>query len=260
MVENIKLPPTLLSRFDLIYLILDRPNEESDRRLAKHLVSLYYSDEDFDRSRQEGAVSQEFLRDYIIYARNTIHPEIGDAAIEVLVEGYLSMRAMGGRGSKTISATPRQLESLIRLSQALAKMRLDTVVSSEDVRESIRLMKVATHTAATDPRTGTIDMDLITTGRTALDRDLVHQLAEQVRSFLSSHRGQQMTVGQIRQELQKQSSNGSPSKGYYNQQQRTGHSNDMAQVSLAEIEEAVRELEADGVVQLVDRTKTVLIR
>lgn len=41
-VENIKLPPTLLSRFDLIYLILDNPNADSDRRLAKHLVSLYY--------------------------------------------------------------------------------------------------------------------------------------------------------------------------------------------------------------------------
>ena len=44
-VENIKLPPTLLSRFDLIYLILDNPNADSDRRLAKHLVSLYYPTE-----------------------------------------------------------------------------------------------------------------------------------------------------------------------------------------------------------------------
>ena len=147
-------------------------------------------------------MDQTFLRDYIIYARNNCHPEVGEPAVEVLVSGYLEMRAMGGRGSKTISATPRQLESLIRLSQALAKMRLDPIVSPDDVRESIRLMKVATHAAATDPRTGTIDMDLITTGRTALDRDLVQQLAEQVRGFVCTHRGQQMSLGQIRQEMQ----------------------------------------------------------
>jgi DNA replication licensing factor MCM4 len=81
------------------------------------------------------------------------------------VKGYLSMRAMGGRGSKTISATPRQLESLIRISQALAKMRLSDIVLRSDVDEAIRLMRVATQTAATDPRTGTIDMDMIATGK-----------------------------------------------------------------------------------------------
>lgn len=104
------------------------------------------------------------MRDYISYARNNIQPEIGDAAVDRLVHGYLDMRRMGGSG-KTITATPRQLESLIRISQALAKMRLSHVVEEHDVMEAIRLMKVATQTAATDPRTGTIDMDMITTGR-----------------------------------------------------------------------------------------------
>ena len=61
---------------------------------------------------------------------------------------------IGGRGSKTITATPRQLESLIRISQALTKMRLSEVVLCEDVLEATRLMRVATQTAATDPRTG----------------------------------------------------------------------------------------------------------
>lgn len=92
------------------------------------------------------------------------------------------MRALGGRGSKTITATPRQLESMIRLSQACAKMRMSGEVTCEDVQEAIRLMKVATQAAATDPRTGTIDMDMITTGRTAVDRDLILKLAEQVRT------------------------------------------------------------------------------
>jgi DNA replicative helicase MCM subunit Mcm2 (Cdc46/Mcm family) len=67
-VENIKLPPTLLSRFDLIYLILDKPNADSDRRLAKHLVSLYYPD-DAERAQRDGVVDQMFLRDFILYCR-----------------------------------------------------------------------------------------------------------------------------------------------------------------------------------------------
>ena len=115
-----------MCRFDLIYLILDKPNKENDRRLAQHLVSLYYGDHEAIPSKE--VCDQDFLRDYIMYARSNIAPEITDGAEAALVEGYLSMRALGGRGSKTITATPRQLESLIRLSQAFAKMRLSKVI------------------------------------------------------------------------------------------------------------------------------------
>lgn len=146
-VENIKLPPTLLSRFDLIYLILDKPNPENDRKLAKHLVALYYDDEDANEANDENLqqlppVDQKFLRDYIAYARSNICPEISDPAEEVLVRNYVEMRSLGGRSMKTITATPRQLESLIRLSQALAKMRLSEIVTAADVLEATRLMKV----------------------------------------------------------------------------------------------------------------------
>jgi DNA replication licensing factor MCM4 len=75
------------------------------------------------------------------------------------------MRKLGLRGGKkVITATPRQLESLIRLSEAHAKLHLRAEVGVDDVREAIRLVKVATQQAATDPKTGTIDMNLLTTG------------------------------------------------------------------------------------------------
>ncbi len=134
-VENIKLPPTLLSRFDLIYLILDKPNIDQDRKLAKHIVSLYY-----DRSSTEGRndhhgnnsgdadiiVNQEFLREYILYARSTVAPDLSPEAKEALVDGYLAMRAQGihKNGNKTITATTRQLESLIRISQVSAEINV----------------------------------------------------------------------------------------------------------------------------------------
>jgi len=66
----------------------------------------------------------------------------------------------------TITATPRQLESLIRLSEALAKMEFNENVHVDHVREAIRLMQVATKKAAMDPVTGLIDMDILNTGRT----------------------------------------------------------------------------------------------
>lgn len=251
-VENIRLPPTLLSRFDLIYLILDKPDKETDRRLARHLVSLYHPDDERAEASAD-SVSQDFLRDYITYARHYVQPEIGNEAVEILVNGYLGMRALGGRGAKTISATPRQLESLIRISQALAKMRLDLIVSAMDVKEAIRLMRVATQAAATDPRTGTIDMDLITTGRTALDRDLVLRLMEIIRKFLANKTGQRMTFGQIRQALLQDEETNLRQGG-----------NDLSgigmTVSMGEVEEALRELETDGVVQIIDRTQMVIVR
>eukprot|EP01042_Synura_sphagnicola_P005341 gene5341-6810_t len=144
-------------------------------------------------------VDREFLRDFILYARNNVAPDISVGAKEALVQGYLAMRALGGRGGKTITATPRQLESLIRISQALAKMRLEETVTAEDVAEAIRLMKVATQAAATDPRTGTIDMDLLATGRSSISRDLFAKLAEEVSLFLARRNGQRFTLGQMKQ-------------------------------------------------------------
>jgi DNA replication licensing factor MCM4 len=119
-VENIQLPPTLLSRFDLIYLVLDKANEITDKKLARHLVSLYY------REPQSAAnvLPLETLTSYISYARKTT-PSITDEASKDLVEGYVNMRKLGGN-KRTITATPRQLESLIRISEALAKMRLSS--------------------------------------------------------------------------------------------------------------------------------------
>ncbi len=183
-VDNIKLPPTLLSRFDLIYLILDAPNVDGDRRLAQHLVGLYYDTPNVVRP----PLDQNLLRDYIAYARDNIFPELSDLATRELISAYLEMRKMGaqnGNGSRTISATPRQLESLIRLSEGLAKMRFSRVVERADVKEAVRLMKVATQAAATDPRTGRIDMDMITTGRSTSNREMEEALNLSLKELLA---------------------------------------------------------------------------
>lgn len=287
-VDNIKLPPTLLSRFDLIYLVLDKPNPETDRKLAKHLVSLYFADEereeimghlnrnpdeddddenvmdeDMRRHRRDNAtvqpVDQVFLKEFILFARYNIFPEISQEAEDLLVANYVQMRSLGnsGKGMKIITATPRQLESLIRLSQALAKMHLSSTVTADHVLEATRLMKVATQTAATDPRTGTIDMDLISTGRTALDRDLIVKLAEEMRRLLDNYsNGQRFGLNQIRQLIV------NTQQHQNNQQQSYQHDQEsiLGSLSLLEIEDAARKLESDGVLQYLERTQTIVLR
>jgi DNA replication licensing factor MCM4 len=209
-VENIQLPPTLLSRFDLIYLVLDAVNADTDRRLARHLVSLHWGQgvreeeagkEDGGALGQtkrfgnvsaanggEGVYERQELMDYIGYAKEVYAPQISDSAKEALVHGYLDMRRQGSRGAvggrKTITATTRQLESLVRLSEAHAKMRLSNLVEAEDVFEAIRLMNVATQRAAVDPRTGTIDMSLIASGQSGLQGEGVVLLAEDLREII----------------------------------------------------------------------------
>lgn len=169
-IDNIHLPPTLLTRFDLIYLILDKADEQTDRRLAKHIVALHFEDSE---TTQGDVLDISTLTAYVSYARSHIHPELSDEAAEELTRGYVEMRKRGnfpGSSKKVITATPRQLESLIRLSEALARIRFSEKVEKKDVLEAFRLLEVALQQSATDHSTGTIDMDLITTGISASER------------------------------------------------------------------------------------------
>jgi DNA replication licensing factor MCM4 len=170
--QNIDLPPTLLSRFDLVYLMLDRADDKTDRRLAKHLLSLYLEDKPQSAPTDNDILPVEFLTSYISYARSNIQPQISPEAGQELVEKYVAMRALGQdvrAAEKRITATTRQLESMIRLAEAHAKMRLSEVVTRADVQEANRLIQTALKTAATDSE-GRIDMSLLTEGTSAADR------------------------------------------------------------------------------------------
>ena len=195
-VENIDLPPTLMSRFDLIYLVLDRPQENLDRKLAKHIVSLYYDDDERKKINSDNnndqlpILTQKEFMEYISWSRRHIQPKISNDAADKLIEGYVEMRSLGrlksggGNGRKTITATPRQLESLIRLSESLARMRHSDIVENQDVDEAIRLHKVATMATATDPRTGAIDLDSINVGQSAQERYQIQQEANKLLNIL----------------------------------------------------------------------------
>lgn len=205
-VENIQLPPTLLSRFDLIYLVLDAKDAVADRRLGNHLISLFNKDVQLPSTD----VDEHFLRDYIKYARSQIMPEISPEARDALVDEYVNLRGGGSlrtsnRRGRAIPATPRQLEGMIRLSEALARMRLDETVLLADVQEAVRLVKVATLKSATDAATGIIDMNAIATGYSANEQDQLRQITNALRTLVEEYpRGTSVPVADIRDRLQSQ--------------------------------------------------------
>jgi DNA replication licensing factor MCM4 len=217
--KNIDLPPPLLSRFDLVFLILDKVDKKLDEQLAKHIASMYLEDHVVSVSEHE-ILPVEFLTGYIQYAKENIHPNLTEEARDELVSSYVSMRKAGedsrnGGTDKRITATTRQLESLIRLSEAHAKIFLRNEVLLEDVIEAVRLMKSAIKDYATDPLTGRIDMDLIQTGvsvedrrrKESLDKDIVKVLeianeidwsglADEIEKLRDGHRVENFELGE----------------------------------------------------------------
>ncbi|CBQ71587.1 probable DNA replication licensing factor [Sporisorium reilianum SRZ2] len=147
-VDNINLPAALLSRFDILYLILDTPTRDDDERLAQHVTYVHmhsaHPQLEFD------VISPLLMRHYIALARQK-RPVLSRAVSDYVVGAYVQMRAQykeddstegpGANGTGYVSA--RTLLGIIRLSQALARLRFDDSVSVPDVDEALRLLEVS---------------------------------------------------------------------------------------------------------------------
>jgi DNA replication licensing factor MCM4 len=184
-IYNIMLPPPLLSRFDLIFIMLDSSSENQDRQLAKHILTLYVGDQKKTKTINLSLESQKFLAKYISYARMNCKPLLTDESEAELIRGYIEMRKQGV-SKNIITATPRQLESMVRIAESLAKMRLSDIVEIMDVAEAIRLIRVATQQAAVDPVTGQIDMNLITTGYSSFVKQKISRITEAIEKIMVS--------------------------------------------------------------------------
>jgi replicative DNA helicase Mcm len=164
--ENIKLPVTILSRFDLIFIMKDIPEAEMDAKMSEHILELHK----LRSSPEEAPIAPELLRKYISYAKK-IDPVLSNEAMNELKNFYLTMRSDSESTDSPIAITPRQLEALIRLSEARAKAFLRDEVNVEDTKAVIRLMTVSLQDVGIDTSTGKMDIDVIMTGRPKSQRD-----------------------------------------------------------------------------------------
>ncbi|KAK7951313.1 DNA replication licensing factor mcm4 [Apiospora aurea] len=164
----------------------DRVDDSTDKKMARHLLSMYLEDKPDSAPSSSEILDVEFLTAYISYARAFVHPTISQDAGQALVDNYIKMRKLGQdvrAAEKRITATTRQLESMIRLSEAHAKMRLSTTVTKADVEEAYRLIQTALKTAATDAQ-GRIDMSMLTEGTTSADRKRKEELKVAITALL----------------------------------------------------------------------------
>ncbi|KFB48120.1 DNA replication licensing factor Mcm6 [Anopheles sinensis] len=135
--QNIQLTAPIMSRFDLFFILVDECNELVDYAIARKIVDLHSHIED----RVEQAYSREDVLRYIMFARQ-FKPVITPEALDLLVEnyGHLRQRDTGTTGKSTWRITVRQLESMIRLSEAMAKMECSEEVTVQHVKEAYRLL------------------------------------------------------------------------------------------------------------------------
>jgi len=204
--DNINLPPTILSRFDLIFILVDNPGEE-DSNLANHVLES--RDKKHKTSTEEATKTKErknssleefinkvhkenfepidieLLKKYIAYARKnitdiTLEPE----AKKLIHDFYVDMRRKSAESPDSpIMITPRQLEALIRLSQAYAKMRLSTIATKEDVERAINIMHSFLSTVGLDIESGKMDIDTVVGGIPKNAREKMIRLLEIIKTI-----------------------------------------------------------------------------
>jgi len=176
--KQIDLPSTLINRFDLIFPIRDLPNREKDEKLASFILKLHQ-----EGKSREGPIPIDaaFLRKYLSYAKQRVKPRLTDEALEEIKAYYMKMRTSGGEGEEGIKAIPisaRQLEALVRLTEASARSRLSMEATKKDAKVAIDLVHYTLSAIGLDPTTGKFDIDRITTGITATQRSTIAVMKE----------------------------------------------------------------------------------
>ena len=170
--EQIDLPSPILSRFDLIFVVEDKPNVEKDSKLAAHILRIH------KETSIPFEIEPELLRKYIAYARREVSPKLTDEAIAVLQEFYVGMRGGAAEDDSPVPITARQLEALIRLSEASSRIRLGTEVTEIDAQRAITIQMKCMKQVGYDPETGKLDIDKVEGRPAKSDRDKIRIVTE----------------------------------------------------------------------------------
>ena len=155
--ENVNLPIPLLTRFDLVFIVRDIPSQEKDRNIAQHIISQHGS----SGTDTTSLIDIDILTKYLSYAKRG-EPALTKEAENLIMEFYLKMRNISGDDKENmITITPRQLEGLIRLATARARLLLKNKVEGEDADRAIYLFNEMLKNSGTDVNTGKVDIGVL---------------------------------------------------------------------------------------------------
>ncbi len=182
--DQIDLPPTLINRFDLIFIIRDLPEETKDQKIAERILEA--------AEKPDAMVSEiepSLLKKYIAYAKKNLEPRLTKEAIESLSSFYVTLRnkktMQSDEAIRPIPISPRQLEALIRLSEASARVRLSKNVTKFDAERAIKLLTYCLKQVGIDPETGELDIDRIVSGISTSARSKIVTIREIIRDLES---------------------------------------------------------------------------
>ncbi len=215
--EQINMPPALLSRFDLIFSILDKPDRERDTDLATHILLTHKAgevSENLDRSKKskykmkdkeelmkivQPTFTPEFLRKYVAYAKRNIFPVMTDEALRIIREYYVNFRSSS---EEAITFTPRQLEAFVRLAEASARIRLSEEVTADDANRAIHIIDQYLKRVGLDRETGRIDIDIIATGISRSQHDRMRLIMDIIQRLCNESKDGNAARGDIIQEAE----------------------------------------------------------
>ena len=192
--EQIDLEPALISRFDLIFTVTDKPDPEKDGKLADHILKTNYAGElntqrdrittsEFTQQQVDDVTEEvapdidaDLLRKYIAHAKRSCFPTMTDEAKAAIREFYVDLRSKGADEDAPIPVTARKLEALVRLAEASARVRLSDTVEEEDAERSVDIVRSCLQDIGVDPETGQFDADVVETGTSKTQRDRIKNI------------------------------------------------------------------------------------
>jgi replicative DNA helicase Mcm len=194
--KQVDLAPSLLNRFDVIFILKDMPNRERDESIANHVLKEHRDEMKHD------IIDKDLLRKYISYARKRVNPELSDEAVSEIKTFYVELRnrpSFSDSPIKPIPISARQLEALVRLSEAIARAKLSKKVTKEDAKEAIELVKFYMMQVGYDEETKTFDIDKIS-GNPASARSKIRLVLEAIER-LENKLGKLIPVEELQKEL-----------------------------------------------------------
>ncbi|BFI73366.1 minichromosome maintenance protein MCM [Nanoarchaeota archaeon] len=172
-VDQIDLPPTIINRFDLIFVLIDEPNPQQDEAIVDEILKSIQAEE-------KPPLDKELLRKYIIYAKR-IEPKWTSSALDIVKNFYIQLRSR--TGEETIPITARQLMSIIRLAEASAKIRLSPIVTEDDVNLAKELLLYSLREVGINPETNKLDIDIIMTGISTTQRQKLSKILDIIKDL-----------------------------------------------------------------------------
>lgn len=214
--QQIDISPALLSRFDALFIIRDLPNKVQDEAIASHVLQEHQQEVIRD------VIEPMLFRKYIAYTKK-IKPKLTDEAVEEIKSFYVKMRTQSTKADSAVKPVPitaRQLEGIIRLSEAHAKMRLSKEVKRQDAQKAIEIIKMCLSQVGYDEESKSFDIDKIMTGMSTSKRSKVILVKEAI-AQLESKVGKLIPMEELQKALE-------------------------GKVSLVELEEAIAQLSRQG--------------